>query len=233
MDKAGLKIDWATHKAAKYACENWHYSKTMPVNKTVKMGVWEYGIYKGCVVYSCGSAGVRSINKTYGIKKGCVVELARVALRDHIFPVSKIVALTLKILKRTQENIRLVVSYADPQQDHVGVIYQSMNWIYIGRSSKDFVFIDTIGKRWHSRSVSESGWKVHCGVRRKCPKPSSMTRVSIPPKYKYLYPLDAAMREQILPLSKPYPKRAVSIENDAPAIQQDEGGVIPTTALHE
>ena len=36
-----LKIDWATHKAAKYACENWHYSKCLPSGKTVKLGVWE------------------------------------------------------------------------------------------------------------------------------------------------------------------------------------------------
>jgi len=52
-------------------------------------------------------------------------------------------------------------------------------------------------------------------------------------KHTYLYPLDDAMRKQILPLSKPYPKRAGSIENDAPASQRDEGGVIPTPALHE
>ena len=31
--KANLKIDWATHEAAKYACTNWHYSKSVPINK--------------------------------------------------------------------------------------------------------------------------------------------------------------------------------------------------------
>ena len=28
-----LKIDWATHEAAKYACLHWHYSKTIPTGK--------------------------------------------------------------------------------------------------------------------------------------------------------------------------------------------------------
>ncbi len=49
-------------------------------------------------------------------------------------------------------------------------------------------------------------------------------------KYRYLYPLDAAMRAQILPLAQPYPKRATSIQ-DAPAVQTGEGGATPTVAL--
>jgi hypothetical protein len=43
MAKADLRIDWATHAAAKYACENWHYSGCMPVGKLVKVGAWESG----------------------------------------------------------------------------------------------------------------------------------------------------------------------------------------------
>jgi hypothetical protein len=31
--KPELKIDWASHEAAKYACENWHYSKCLPAGK--------------------------------------------------------------------------------------------------------------------------------------------------------------------------------------------------------
>jgi hypothetical protein len=55
-------------------------------------------------------------------------------------------------------------------------------------------------------------------------------------KHKYLYPLDKAMRAQIAPLAKPYPKRpcAASIDSDAPATQAGEGGATPTAALqHE
>jgi hypothetical protein len=36
MSKAILKLDWCSHEAAKYACENWHYSKCVPNQKTVK-----------------------------------------------------------------------------------------------------------------------------------------------------------------------------------------------------
>jgi hypothetical protein len=51
------------------------------------------------------------------------------------------------------------------------------------------------------------------------------------PKHKYALPLDAAMREQIAPLAKPYPKRAESIGSDVADDQSEEGGATPTSAL--
>jgi hypothetical protein len=55
MSKADLRIDWATHEAAKYACEHWHYSKCMPSGKLVKIGVWEDDIYIGAIIYGRGA----------------------------------------------------------------------------------------------------------------------------------------------------------------------------------
>ena len=48
-----------------------------------------------------------------------------------------------------------------------------------------------------------------------------------------MMPLDKAMRAQIQPLAKPYPKRATSIDSDAADIQSAEGGATPTVALNE
>ena len=51
-------------------------------------------------------------------------------------------------------------------------------------------------------------------------------------KYKYICPLDKAMRKQIESLAKPYPRRFGSIDtDDAPVIQAGEGGAVPTSAL--
>lgn len=215
-----LRLDWCTHEAAKYAVTNWHYSKTMPVNKTARVGVWEDGAFIGCIIFSCGSAGVGSIGKSLGLAQTSVVELARVALNDHRSSVTRIVSIAIKMLVRSQPGLRLIVSYADPEQGHIGSVYQGGNWVYAGRSSKDTAFIDQSGKRWHSRSVSESGFKVHCGVRSRCPKPSTMTAVEVEPKFKYLMPLDADMRKQIEPLARPYPKRPKKHEPEPPASGQ-------------
>jgi len=227
-----LKLNWCSHDAAKYAVEHWHYSKKMPVNKTAKIGVWENSKFIGAIVFSCGSAGTSSTGKRYGLSLTQVCELARVALKSHKSEVTRIVRISLSMLKKSQKKLMLVVSYADPQEGHIGKIYQAGNWLYVGRSSKDYAFIDSRNKKWHSRSVSETGYKIHCGVKSRCPKPSSLTKILLIPKYKYLMPLDDEIRKRIVPLSKPYPKRAGSVRGDTPADQVGEGGSSPTPALH-
>jgi hypothetical protein len=233
MSKPTLKLDWCSTPAARYAVEQWHYSGKMPVNKTAKIGVWEDGEFIGVIVYSCGSAGVSAYGKRFGLPLTAVCELARVALRNHKASVTKIVAISLKILKHGMPNLRMVVSYADPKQGHIGGIYQGGNWFYVGRSSKDVAYKDVNGRMWHSRSVSETGFKIHCGVKSRCPKPSTMEEVPLEPKFKYLMPLDAEMRKRVEPLAKPYPKRVASIDDDATTFQAVEGGSIPTATLHQ
>jgi len=207
-----LHLDWCSYQDAKYACEHWHYSKSMPVNKTVRIGVWENKQFIGAIIFSCGSAGVGTSGKRFGIENIQVAELARVALKQHKTPVTKIVKIALSLIKKINPNLRLIISYADPLYGHVGAIYQGGNWLYVGRSSPDTAYIDSNGKRWHSRSVSETGYKIHCGIKTRCPKPSGMKAIKVEPKYKYLYPLDDEMRKQIEPLRKPYPKCASVVE---------------------
>jgi hypothetical protein len=205
----------------------------MPVNKLVRIGIWEDAKFIGATIFSCGSAGAGSTGKRLGLNNTEVAELARVALTDHKTPVTRIVSIALMMLKNAQNGLRLIVSYADPEHGHIGAIYQAGNWCYVGRSSPDTAYVDTNGKRWHSRSVSETGMKVHCGQKVRCPRPSTMTAIDVIPKYKYLMPLDDAMRKQIEPLRQPYPKRSgvASIANDATAIHAAEGGATPTATL--
>jgi hypothetical protein len=53
-------------------------------------------------------------------------------------------------------------------------------------------------------------------------------------KYRYLMPLDAAMRAQIAPLAKPYPKkesRGLGETDNAPRTNEETGGARPTNPL--
>ncbi len=227
-----LRLDWATHAAAKFACENWHYSKKIPVNKLAKVGVWENDKFIGVVIFSCGSAGCSSYSKSLGIKNTEIAELARVALTKHSAPVTKIIGIAVRMIRRKMPGLKVLVSYADREQKHVGTIYQAGNWSYVGLSSKDVAYIDRTGKRHHSRNVSESGWKVHCGVRARCPRPSQMRKIDVPPKHKYLMSLDQEMKQKISIISKPYPKRAPEAEASMRSSSTREiGGSSPTSAL--
>lgn len=200
MGKADLRIDWATHKAAKYACVNWHYSKSLPssLQKRVAVGAWERGKFIGVVVFGHGANP--QIGSPYGLTINECVELTRIALKsDHENAVSRIVRLALMFLSKSQPGLRLIVSYADQAQGHHGGVYQAGNWIYVG-SMKGVPSLRYKGKIWHAKALRTSY------PRLKHSDPS-VEKVQSGNKHKYLMPLDAEMRERILPLAIQYPKR--------------------------
>ena len=218
MAKADLRIDWATHAAAKYAVETWHYSHVLPVPPLVKVGVWENKAFVGVVVFSRGANN--NLLKPFGLSQveGC--ELTRVALTSHVTPVSRVVRLAIDFLKRNSPDLRLIVSFADPSQGHHGGIYQAGNWIYTGRQPPTIEFIAPDGKQWHGRMVSKDGKIKVQGVYRSCWRTDQCTPIEKPGKHRYLMPLDASMRAQIAPLAKPYPKRAKQAMASSPDAQR-------------
>lgn len=224
--KADLRIDWATHDATVYACKHWHYSKTVPVPPLVKVGVWECDKFIGVVIFSRGASS--NLLKPYGLDKDEGCELTRVALTGHKAPVSRIIAIACRFLRKNSPSLRLIVSFADPQYGHHGGIYQAGGWVYAGDTSSGREFWHN-GRRLHSRQVSPKGYNIQQGQVRKVLKPEQCKIVRTAGKHRYLMPLDDAMRVQIAPLAKPYPKRAK--EQDAghlPAL----GGATPTRTLH-
>lgn len=226
QDKFKLKIDWASHEAAKYACENWHYSKSVPVPPLVKIGAWEDNKYIGCVIFSRGASS--NLLSPYGLKQDQGCELTRIALNKHKNTVSKIVKFALIFLKKNSPDLRLVVSFADPQYGHHGGVYQAGNWIYCGDTAEGVEYWHG-RKRLHSRQVSEKGWNIQQGQKRKTVKPSECTVIKTKGKHRYLMPLDNEMRVKIQTLAKPYPKRAKEQESEFPS---DLGGASPTRTLH-
>jgi hypothetical protein len=223
--KTNLKIDWATHEAAKYACENWHYSKCLPAGKLVKIGVWENSNFIGVVIFSGGPTP--NMWKTFDLSPIEGSELSRVALTKHITPVSKILAISIKFFKNKCPKIKLLISYADKKMKHHGGVYQASNWIYLGSFGQNMfeVIRKSDRKKIHMRNAREE-------IARGRAKKTDFIWQKSEEKHKYALPLDEEMKKRILPLSKPYPKRAGSIVADAPEVHSGEGGSVPTPALH-
>lgn len=220
-----FKVDWATHEATKYACKNWHYSKSVPVPPLVKIGVWENQRFIGVVIFSRGASS--NLLKPYKLKQDEGCELTRVALTGHKTPVSRILKIAMLFLKQSSPKLRLIISFADPQYGHHGGIYQAGNWIYVGDTAKGKEYWHK-GKRLHSRQVSEKGWNIQQGQRRKTVRPSECKIVETAGKHRYLMPLDDEMREQIKVLAKPYPKRGTKANS---GVHPESGGAVPTTTL--
>ncbi|MEY4940406.1 MAG: Microbacterium phage Appa [Verrucomicrobiota bacterium] len=225
-----LKLDWCGHAAAKYAVEHWHYSRSMPCPPVVKIGVWESSRFIGCVLFSRGAN--KNLGKPYGLKDIETCELTRVALDQHVTPASRIVAIAVSLLRKKEIGLRLCVSFADENQGHIGTLYQAGGWVFSGKSKSTPKYITKDGEELHQRQVSVSGFKPQFGTVRKVPTPSDCIVVPQLDKWRYLMPLDAEMRKRIMPLAKPYPKRAGSDTQDTPSDQDGKGGATPTPALH-
>lgn len=198
-----LVVRPCSHDAAKHAVMRWHYSRRMPVAKPVRYGVWENGRFVGAVIFGSGASA--DIGSPYGLDVTEVCELVRVALRDHESPVTQIVSTAMHQLRAAYRGLRLVVSYADPNMGHHGGIYQAGNWTYVGRTAAAIDYVDDAGRIYHSRTVSQTGWRYNFGKRERVRKTGDLTKLRRLGKFKYLYPLDRAMRRQVAKLAKPYP----------------------------
>lgn len=223
-----LKLDFCTHDAARYACKNWHYSGCIPKSKLVKIGVWENDIFIGCVIYSYGANNQLGVQ--YGLKMTEICELTRVALKEHQTEVSRILAISQKLLKKLCPGIRLIISYADLDQGHAGGIYKANGWIYQGITDiggKGSFIIN--GKKVHSKSI----WTTYG----KGTQNLAWIRANLDPnatfhvtkgKHKFLMPLDKDMQKQVNVLARPYPKNMrVKHLDDASGFHPEEEGSSP------
>ena len=165
----------------------------MPAGKLVKVGVWEDGFFIGCVLFGRGSN--RHMAGEFGLEYTEVYELVRVALKRHKTPTSRVIAIALKMIKKTHPRLRLLVSYADPEQEHAGIIYQATNWIYTGVSQSSFqVYYD--GRWQHPRSVNSKVGTI-----------KGLNVKQTARKHRYLYPFDDDIKNRISGLTRPFPDK--------------------------
>lgn len=228
-----LRLDWCTFDAAKYACRHWHYSGTVPAGKMTRIGVWEDARFIGCILFSRGATP--HIGSPYGLTQYEVCELTRVALSKHKAPVSQMLAVAIRMLRKLSPSLRLIVSYADVDQNHAGGIYKATNWVYTGLQNANTrgAFI-VRGKKIHPRTIGALGGRQSVEWIKSNIDPNAKEFITAG-KHKYLMPLDDAMRAFIEPLRQPYPKLlqscAQSTESGASGDQPEGGGANPTCAL--
>ena len=208
-----MKLEKASYKAIKYACLNFHYAKAVPVN------FFGYSVFNdknewcGVIVY--GNGANHHIGSPYGLKQGEVIELVRVALNGKQEFTSKAVAMSLKLIKKDLPLCKLVVSYADLDQNHIGTIYQATNWYFVGisnenKKSKSFLIN---GKKVHSKTVADickrRGLPMTIENIKNVYKTDDVEYYITKGKIKYLYPLCDETRQLCEKLKQDYIKMRV------------------------
>jgi len=136
-----------SHKQCKSFCAEWHYSKTCPAGK------YYFGLFReeeliGVICY--GEPAMRNQKKCYGAD----IELRRLCCIDDTpkNTESFFIGNTLRRLKKI--GVKKVISLADPNFGHSGIIYKASNFTLLGEEqgggSRD-IFID--GVKIHSRTA--------------------------------------------------------------------------------
>lgn len=184
----------ASKKAIKYACLNFHYAKSVPVN-TFGFAVFN-NKKEWCGVILYGLGANNNLAKSFNMVQGQVIELVRMALNGKQESTSKCMAISIKLLKKCVPNAKLIVSYADEKQNHKGIIYQATNWYYAGAIQATSAIDPQDGEIKHTRILHSKYGSI-----------KGFKKVKDKLKHKYIFPLNKSIRKQISKLSKQYPKK--------------------------
>lgn len=94
--------------------------------------------------------------KKFGTSEYEVLELRRLVFLDKApkNSESRFIGYVIRYIKKNLKYIKIIVTYADPNHGHSGVIYRATNFKYIGKSSKDYAYKDIENdKIYHSRAL--------------------------------------------------------------------------------
>ena len=200
-----MRLEKASIQAIKFACLQYHYAKAVPQVRLAYSVFNDIDEWCGVILYSNGAN--QHIASSFDLVQGQVVELVRVALNGKQECTSKALAMSLKLMKKDAPAVKVIVSYADRNQNHIGVIYQATNWLYLGEfASERGIMIN--GKLTHRRSVNAKYGTSTLDWLKQNVDPKAVV-IKGKTKIKYVYPLDKRIVKQLKDISKPYPKNAL------------------------
>ena len=187
-------LEKASAKAVRFAVMNWHYSRSVPVVNLA------YSVFTNqrefCGVICFGRGATNKIGSPYGLQSGQCIELIRVALNGKQQATSKALSIAMRLVKRDVPLAKMLISFADTDQHHLGIIYQATNWYYVGLSNAADEYIVN-GKRMHGRSL-RARYGSHLNI------PHEVVKGSV--KHRYIYPLDKSLISLCKSIALPYPK---------------------------
>ncbi len=121
----------------------------------------------------------------------------------------------------------LIISFADPAENHIGYIYQATNWLYCGLTSQTGGYTYFFDGKWqHPRTtVSRYGTREHEKILAIAP---DIKFKRIPRKHRYIYLLGSRkqkkeLRQKLKYPILPYPKLAEEVSKEIRTASSCEG----------
>ena len=200
-----LRVSPVPIRAAKTILVRNHYLHSLPGGTQIAFGVFLGIRMMGALTIGCGPSQAYCL--VDGASRDDCAVLTRLWLSDEL-PTnseSRVIGVVIRALKKST-NLKFLISYADPNQGHVGTIYQATGWIYTGLSEAMPLYVLGDGPPRHSRSFSHS-FGSH-SVKHFRRNGIELKTVPQSRKHRYIYFLDRSWRHRLNTDSLPYPKRS-------------------------
>lgn len=151
IDLDKIKVERTQVKVIRRAIVTGHYSGVMPDACQDAFAAWNHlGGLIGAVAFGPGGN-----NKTLtAIYPEATNKTGRELIRLWVHPnapkntASKIVSKSMKLLPN---EVELVVTFADSGQSHLGIVYQALNFYYLGKTNEGVRYVDNSGIEVTSR----------------------------------------------------------------------------------
>jgi hypothetical protein len=186
-----LVVALCERKEIKNFIEQHHYSKSINgVKSSFCFSVKHQDVLVGGLIYGEMST---TAWKKFGEKECEVLELRRLVLLDECprNSESRVIAKSLQWIRKNVKHVKRVVSYADPNHGHTGVIYRATNFTLHSMSAKDYGFKDKeTGKIHHSRALRtkyKGDFKPFVKALREKLSRGGLEKIVLQPKYCFLY----------------------------------------------
>jgi hypothetical protein len=195
---------------ARRLLEQEHYLHSLPGGTCLGFGVFIGPSLLGAMTLGVGPTNAYSLVEN-ATPADCLT-LTRLWLSNALphNSESRVLGIVLRSLKQ-HTRVKFLVSYADPAQGHLGIIYQATSWLYTGLSEAIPLYDVGDGKLRHSRSLSHA-YGTHSvqhfarhGVEVKLAPQSA--------KHRYLYFLDHNWQYRLRVRQLPYPQKEVIDES--------------------
>lgn len=146
------KVKPVTRSEVKDFIEEHHYSHNINgLRVAYCFGLYDDETLVGAMLY--GGLAMANAWKKYGDSDAEVLELRRLVLIDDTPRNSEsfFIGHTLRWLKKNTQ-VKTIVSYADPNYGHSGVIYRATNFAHVGMTSPGRVIMWQ-GKKYHDKAI--------------------------------------------------------------------------------
>lgn len=171
------------HPTARAFVEQWHYSRCLPTGKNIPFGLYHGPDLYAVIVYGIGvnpyQARFLGVERVLEIKRMCRSEPPREG-----FPLSRLIALTIRMVKR-EHDPQCIVAFADPEQGHEGTVYKAAGFERHGLTNAEWHVVGADGVKRHRRYAYRYARRNGCTIA-EARKVLGLTRVQTAPKIRWV-----------------------------------------------